>query len=102
MIFDRNPELWNLPMDENAVRTVSRLRDGETYCRAIFFNAEEFSPELPNKIRAAKLKLKRDMSPVVARAKKAVNGSFRLYTLHSLTTDYEVVVLGVIVRDPDL
>lgn len=88
--------------DDNAVRVVSRLREGEAYCRTIFIPSEKFGPDLPERIKFAKLKLKRDLSPVVARAKKSVSGSFKLNTLHALTTEYEVVIVGVITRESDL
>lgn len=85
--------------DDNAVRSVVRLSVGDSYCRTVFIPSEEVTPD---RIRNAKRKLKRDLSPVVARAKKQEGGAFRLYTTHAFTAEYDVVVISIIVRESDL
>lgn len=86
-------------MADDAVSTVAQLREGESYCRTIFIPSYDVTPD---RIRAAKLKLKRDLSPVIARAKKQVSAEFHMHTIHSFTGTYDVVVVAIIVRESAL
>jgi hypothetical protein len=82
----------------SAVKQVSKLAIGEAYCRARFITAFQYSPDL---IRDTKENLMRDVSPVIARAKKATCNEYRAHTIHSFTRDYDVVVAIVVVRMED-
>lgn len=82
----------------SAVKQVSKLTIGEAYCRARFITAYQYSPD---RVREAKEGLMHDISPVVARAKKATANEYKSHTIHSFTRDYDVVVAVVVVRMED-
>jgi hypothetical protein len=84
---------------ESAVRTVAKLAEGEAYCRVKFIPAIHITPEL---IRQTKRELAQALSPVIARARKLSFASYRMHNIHSFTSDYDVVVAGVIVREKEL
>lgn len=82
----------------SAVKQVSNLAVGEAYCRARFISAFQYTPD---RVREAKECLMHDISPVIARAKKATFNEYQSHSIHSFTRNYDVVVAVVVVRMED-
>jgi len=85
--------------DESAVQAVARLHVGECYVRATFISWDEVTP---GAVDAAKRRIKQTLSKVKDRAQKQTDHFYRYYGIHTLTSDLDIVVLGIIVRDSDL
>jgi hypothetical protein len=93
--IEANNEL-SLP---SVVQQLIRLKVGESYSRAEFIPAHHVSPQ---RIRDWKRTFMQDISPVIARAKKACCGAYHAHTIHSFTRDYDVVVAIIVVREEDV
>lgn len=79
-------------MKDSAVSITRQLGEGETYSRAKFLPAHAITPA---RIRDTKRRLLNQLNKVAIRAEL---DNYKLYTIHSFTEGYDVVVAGVIVR----
>jgi hypothetical protein len=83
----------------SAVALVLELREGEAYAKAVFIPATQFSPD---RVKDEKRRLMHTLSSVIARAHaKRPNLALRIYTTHSFTNSYDVVVAGLIVQQEE-
>lgn len=89
-----------LPPESAVTQVVALKTVGETYCRAKFVSAHEFTPA---EIFRLKRKLMQDLSPVLARAQvRQPNALYRLCTIHSFTDKLDLVVAGMIVYEGEM
>lgn len=84
-------------MRTSSVDQAVGMKGNHTYSRSLYIPYERASPE---KIRDARRTLVSYLTPVVARARLQRDRNYKIHTVATLTTTYDVIVTGVICIEP--
>jgi len=81
----------------SAVMQTVNLKSGQTYSRSLYIPYERADPDI---IRDARRTLMGYLTPVVARARKRKDRNYKVHTVATFTTTYDVIVTGIVCIEP--
>lgn len=81
----------------SAVTQVVGLSKGNTFSRSLYLPSEKASPDA---IKGARKTLANYLTSIVGRARAQKERRYKMHTTTAFTSEYDVVVTGVIVIEP--
>lgn len=94
-IPEADPQLFQKAI--SAVQAVRALKVGESFSRAKFIPTDaRLTPDL---IKLTKRRLLNQLTKIIDRAGE---GDYKMHTIHAFTENYDLIVVGIIVRLDEL